>query len=105
MLVTLADGRKIENAKLLGTDPKSDLAVVKIEAEHLIPAKWGDSATLEKGDWILAFGSPFGYVGSMTHGIVSALDRPGGHPRQPGVRRLHPGRCADQPRQQRRTRW
>ena len=78
MEVTLADGRKFDNAKLLGTDPKSDLAVIKIEADHLIPAQWGDSSTLEKGDWILAFGSPFGYVGSMTHGIVSALDRQAG---------------------------
>ena len=75
MVVTLADGRRIENAKLVGADPKSDLAVVKISADHLIPAKWGDSSTLQKGDWILAFGSPFGYIGSMTHGIVSALDR------------------------------
>jgi serine protease Do len=75
MVVTLADGRKIENAKLMGADPKSDLAVVRIEADRLIPAHWGDSGSLQKGDWILAFGSPFGYVGSMTHGIVSALDR------------------------------
>lgn len=75
MVVTLADGRRIENAKLVGADPKADLAVVKIEANHLIAAKWGDSTTLSKGDWILAFGSPFGYIGSMTHGIVSALDR------------------------------
>jgi serine protease Do len=72
--VTLADGRQV-NGKLVGHDPKSDLAVVKIAADHLIPAKWGDSSTLHKGDWILAFGSPFGYIGSMTHGIVSALDR------------------------------
>jgi serine protease Do len=75
MLVTLADGREVSNAKLVGADPKSDLAVVKITADHLIAAKWGDSSTLRKGDWILAFGSPFGYIGSMTHGIVSALDR------------------------------
>src|SRR5689334_1066678 len=75
MMVTLADGRKIENAKLVGADPKSDLAVVKIEADRLIPAHWGDSSNLQKGDWVLAFGSPFGYVGSMTHGIISALDR------------------------------
>jgi serine protease Do len=73
--ITLADGRQIKNGKLLGADAKSDLAVVKIEADGLIAAKWGDSGQLEKGDWILAFGSPFGYVGSMTHGIVSALDR------------------------------
>ena len=75
MTITLSDGRKIKKAKVLGTDPKSDLAVVQIEADKLIPAKWGDSDQLEKGDVIFAFGSPFGYIGSMTHGIVSALNR------------------------------
>ena len=75
MLVTLADGRRIDNAKLVGADPKTDLAVVKIKTDHVISAHWGDSSTLQKGDWVLAFGSPFGYVGSMTHGIISALDR------------------------------
>jgi len=74
MTITLSDGRKIKKAKVLGTDPKSDLAVVQIEADKLIPAKWGDSDQLEKGDVIFAFGSPFGYIGSMTHGIVSALN-------------------------------
>lgn len=78
MDVTLSDGRVIKGAKLVGNDPKSDMAVVKITADHLIPARWGDSSQLQKGDWILAFGSPFGYVGSMTHGIVSALDRQAG---------------------------
>src|SRR4051812_14289653 len=73
--VTLADGRTIENGKVVGTDAKTDLAVIKIEADRVIPAKWGDSDDLQKGDWIMAFGSPFGYVGSMTHGIVSALNR------------------------------
>lgn len=75
MTITLADGREVKGAKLVGADPKSDLAVVKISADRLIPAKWGDSDELQKGDWIMAFGSPFGYVGSMTHGIVSALNR------------------------------
>jgi len=75
MTITLMDGRKIKKAKVLGTDPKSDLAVVQIEADKLIPASWGDSDKLEKGDVIFAFGSPFGYIGSMTHGIVSALNR------------------------------
>jgi serine protease Do len=78
MTITLADGRKINNAKLLGADPKSDLAVVKIEADDLTPAHWGDSSTLQQGDWIMAFGSPFGYIGSMTHGIISALNRQAG---------------------------
>jgi serine protease Do len=75
MLITLSDGRQIKNGKVLGTDPKTDLAVVQIDADRLIAAKWGDSGTVAKGDWIVAFGSPFGYVGSMTHGIVSALNR------------------------------
>jgi len=78
MTITLYDGRTTKKAKLLGTDPKSDLAVIQIEADRLIPAKWGDSDNLEKGDIIMAFGSPFGYVGSMTHGIVSALNRQAG---------------------------
>ncbi|MGC4031046.1 MAG: trypsin-like peptidase domain-containing protein [Tepidisphaeraceae bacterium] len=73
--VTLNDGRRIEKATVVGTDPKSDVAVVKIKADRIIPAKWGNSDTLEKGDVIVAFGSPFGFVGSMSHGIVSALNR------------------------------
>jgi serine protease Do len=75
--ITLADGRVLhkDDCKLLGADPKSDLAVVRIKADRLIPAHWGNSDDLEKGDWVMAFGSPFGYVGSMTHGIVSALNR------------------------------
>ncbi|MEO6437284.1 MAG: trypsin-like peptidase domain-containing protein [Tepidisphaeraceae bacterium] len=75
ILVTLSDGRQIKNGKVLGVDTKSDLAVVKVEADRLIPAKWGNSDDLQKGDWVVAFGSPLGYIGSMTHGIVSALNR------------------------------
>lgn len=78
MTITLADGRQIKNGKVLGTDPKTDLAVIEIKEPRLIPAKWGDSGELERGDFIMAFGSPFGYVGSMTHGIVSALNRQAG---------------------------
>jgi serine protease Do len=73
--ITLADGRKFTKATLVGADKKTDLAVVKVQADRLIPAKWGDSDELQKGDWVMAFGSPFGYIGSMTHGIVSALNR------------------------------
>jgi len=75
--VKLADGRILhkEDCKLMGADPKSDLAVIQIKADRLIPAHWGNSDDLEKGDWVMAFGAPFGYVGSMTHGIVSALNR------------------------------
>ena len=73
--VILNDGRTIENGTLVGADAKTDLAVVKIQASNLKAATWGNSDELEKGDWVLAFGSPFGYVGSMTHGIVSATNR------------------------------
>jgi serine protease Do len=85
LVVTLHDGRQIEDGKVLGTDPKTDLAVIKLKADNVTAAPWGDSSQLEKGDWIMAFGSPFGFVGSMTHGIVSALNRqarilgPGGY--------------------------
>ncbi|HEV7298649.1 MAG TPA: trypsin-like peptidase domain-containing protein [Tepidisphaeraceae bacterium] len=89
MEITLSDGRVIDNGKLLGTDPKSDLAVVKITADRVMAAKWGNSDQLSKGDWVLAFGSPLGYVGSMTHGIVSALERQS-NPRG-GVGVLGPG--------------
>ncbi|HEX2973607.1 MAG TPA: trypsin-like peptidase domain-containing protein, partial [Tepidisphaeraceae bacterium] len=73
--VTLGDGQTIENAKVVGTDPATDLAVVKIEADNLKAAGWGSSSSMQPGDFILAFGTPFGYVGSMTHGIVSAVQR------------------------------
>jgi len=75
--IQLADGRKIANRdiSLVGADPKSDLAVLRIKADRLIAAKWGNSDELQRGDWVMAFGSPFGYIGSMTHGIVSAMNR------------------------------
>lgn len=75
LVVTLNDGRKIDNGTVVGADAKSDLAVVKIDVDRVIAAPWGNSDELQKGDWILAFGSPFGFVGSMTHGIVSAINR------------------------------
>ena len=62
----------MRKGKTIGADAKTDLAVVKINTDHVQAAKWGDSQELQKGDFVLAFGSPFGYVGSMTHGIVSA---------------------------------
>ena len=75
LTITLADGRVIKHGHLMGADPKTDLAVVRIKADDLIAARWGNSDDLQKGDWILAFGCPLGYTGTMTHGIVSALDR------------------------------
>lgn len=75
IIVTLSDGRQIEDAEIVGTDPRTDLAVLKIKSENLTGAKWADSDKLDKGDIVLAFGAPFGYVGSMTQGIVSGTNR------------------------------
>ncbi len=72
--VVLDDGREVE-AKIIGRDPKTDLAVVKIDVKDLTYAKLGDSDTMQVGDWVLAFGSPFGFSQTMTQGIVSAKGR------------------------------
>ncbi len=75
LMVTLADGRTITEARVIGTDPNTDLAVIEVVGQGLISARWGNSDALLKGDIVLAFGSPFGYEGTITQGIVSALDR------------------------------
>lgn len=72
--VTLSDKREFE-AKVIGTDPKSDVAVIKIEAENLPVARLGDSETLEVGDWVIAIGQPFGLSQTVTAGIISAEGR------------------------------
>src|ERR1051325_4151410 len=72
--VKLADGREFK-ARLVGTDPETDLAVIKIDAQSLPFAKLGNSDNLEQGEWVIAQGSPFGLQQTMTAGIVSALGR------------------------------
>jgi len=72
--VKLDDGRELD-AKVIGRDPKTDLAVVKISAGNLTYAQFGDSDALDVGDWVLAFGSPFGFDQTMTQGIISAKGR------------------------------
>lgn len=72
--VELSDGR-IYNAEVVGSDDKSDVAVLKIEASGLVPAKLGDSASIEVGDWVIAVGSPFGLDQTVTAGIISAINR------------------------------
>ncbi len=69
------DDGKILQAKIVGTDPKSDLAVIKLDAKNLPFAGFGDSDALDVGDWVLAFGSPFGFDQTMTQGIISAKGR------------------------------
>jgi serine protease Do len=64
------------DAKVVGSDQETDLAVIKIEAEHGLPiAKIGNSDSMQVGDWVLAIGSPFGLQATVTAGIVSAKGR------------------------------
>lgn len=72
--VTLNDGKKYD-AKVIGRDGFSDIAVLKIEAENLVPAKLGQSSSLRPGQWAIAIGSPLGYDHTVTLGIISALSR------------------------------
>jgi serine protease Do len=84
--VTMSD-RRILPAKVIGTDPLTDLAVIKVEGTNLPNAPWGDSTKLHPGQTVLAFGNPFGFRFTVTRGIVSALNRPnmsGDDARKPG---------------------
>ncbi|MDH4329208.1 MAG: trypsin-like peptidase domain-containing protein, partial [Nitrospira sp.] len=72
--VTLNDRREF-SAKIIGTDPKTDLAVIKIEAKNLSSLKWAEYDKLQVGDLVLAVGSPFGLSSTVTLGIISALGR------------------------------
>jgi serine protease Do len=75
--VKLQDERELDG-KVIGTDPATDLAVIKIDASNLRPASFGDSESLEVGEWVLAVGSPFGqFDNTVTAGIVSAKGRTG----------------------------
>ncbi len=75
--VQLLDGREFE-AEIVGTDPPTDVALIKIDADEKLPfLRLGDSDRLEVGDWVLAFGNPFGLSHTLTAGIVSAKGRSG----------------------------
>ena len=72
--VELADGRKF-TVEITGTDPDSDIAVVKIDADNLPYLEFADSDKLEVGEWVLAIGNPLGFSHTVTAGIVSAKGR------------------------------
>jgi len=74
IIVRLADRREFE-AELIGSDPLSDVALLKIDASDLPTLKLGDSDALRPGEWVLAIGSPFNFEQSVTAGIVSAKGR------------------------------
>jgi serine protease Do len=67
--------RRILKAKLVGTDPVTDLAVLKVDAGDLASAPWGDSKEVRPGQTVLAFGNPYGFRFTVTRGIVSAINR------------------------------
>lgn len=74
VIVRLADRRELE-AEVIGSDERSDVALLKIEAKNLPTVELGKSQELEVGEWVLAIGSPFGFDHSVTAGIVSATER------------------------------
>jgi len=76
IMVTLLDGRELQ-AKLIGTDPSTEVAVIKIDANNLHALEMADSDTLEVGEWVIAIGNPFGLSHTVTVGIVSAKGRSG----------------------------
>lgn len=74
IFVTMTSGKEYK-AEVIGTDARTDVALLKIDATGLQPLPIGDSTTLKKGQWVLAIGSPFGLDSTVTSGIVSAINR------------------------------
>ncbi len=74
IMVRLSDRSEFQ-AKVVGTDPRTDVALLKIDGKNLPTVKLGDSEKLKVGEWVLAIGSPFGFDHSVTKGIVSAKGR------------------------------
>jgi len=72
--VTLSDERSFD-AEIVGTDEKTDLAILKIDAPDLLPAELSDSEDVQVGEWVLAMGNPFGLAHTVTAGIISAKGR------------------------------
>lgn len=81
--VTLYGGKKYDG-RVVGTDPQTDLAVVKIDEKNLPAVEMGDSSTLEPGEWVVAIGNPYGFHDTVTAGIISALGRSLEDPNQSG---------------------
>lgn len=85
--VTLDDKRTF-TAKLIGTDPSTDIALIKIDAKDLPTIPFGDSDKLRLGEWVLAVGNPFNLTGTVTAGIVSAKSRSTAKPDGSGINKV-----------------
>ncbi len=72
--VTTSD-RRVLKAKLVGADPLTDLAVLKVDENNMTSVPWGDSTQVRPGQTVLAFGNPYGFRFTVTRGIVSAVNR------------------------------
>jgi serine protease Do len=79
MTVSLKDGRTFTNAKVIGTDPDSEVALIKIEGDNFPVLPLGDSDKMQIGDWVMAIGNPFGLTETVTVGVVSAVGRSNVH--------------------------
>jgi serine protease Do len=76
IIINFTDGTKLKVVKILGHDPKTDLALLKVEPKKPLKAiSFGDSSGMRVGDWVMAIGNPFGLGGSVTVGIISATKR------------------------------
>ena len=96
--------RRVMKAKLVGTDPLTDLAVLKVNETDLASAPWGDSKAVRPGQTVLAFGNPYGFRFTVTRGIVSAVNRANPDPTNPKqAGRVYSDGCGHQPRQFRWT--
>ncbi len=73
--VEMKDGRTFTNAKLIGTDPDSEVALIKIEGDNFPVLPLADSSKIEIGDWVIAIGNPFGLSETVTVGVISAVGR------------------------------
>ena len=75
-IIVRVNGDKEFKAKVIGADPLSDIAVLKLDSnEKFIPVKFGNSDKARIGDWVIAIGNPFGFGGTVTSGIISARNR------------------------------
>ena len=77
--VELQNGRNFEHAKVIGTDPDSEVALIKIEGDDFPVLPMGDSETMQVGDWVMAIGNPFGLSETVTVGVISAVGRSNVH--------------------------